>query len=476
LQKGNALYGRCLQNAVFGWRSQTPFGAQLCGVWGAPTGVSGALLQVCGAVKLHLTIFVPMTTLDILRKDQPDRVLLVCSGRLDATSTDHLTDYMERLVREGRYHVALDLARIDYLSSAGIRVLVMQYKNLQALNGRFYITESSENVAQVLEMVGMAKMFGAPDRQAGVSAKEKENDFVSHAQGYTFRMQVLNEKASTKVICTGSPYKIKSSDYEENDTRIVVAEQGNFALGLGAIGESFQSCSERFGEYLLLNGMAAYLPSDGSKKPDYMISHGQLTAQLAELYGLHFSAPFSHRILFDPGQETSGLEPGLELSHWAAHISFLTGYKSWAFVMVAESAGLIGTSLNVSPVGGKSLFTFPEVKDAVRFTTEPAHLKMQTVSVGIVSGHPGSECNAFLRPLKDNTLLSHIHTAVFPYIPLKKNDHMPDESIDHLINNAGLVDILHLLTDDRPLAGLGDSAFLQGACWIVPVERFVINP
>jgi len=64
LQKGNALYGRCLQNAVFGWRSQTPFGAQLCGVCGAPTGVfgaslrvCGALLRVCGAVKLHLTIF-----------------------------------------------------------------------------------------------------------------------------------------------------------------------------------------------------------------------------------------------------------------------------------------------------------------------------------------------------------------------------------------------------------------------------------
>jgi hypothetical protein len=51
---------------------------------------------------------------------------------------------------------------------------------------------------------------------------------------------------------------------------------------------------------VLLNGTAAYLPSDGSKKPDYMISHGQLTARLTEVYGLHFSAPFSHRILFEP--------------------------------------------------------------------------------------------------------------------------------------------------------------------------------
>ncbi|HRW95103.1 MAG TPA: STAS domain-containing protein [Bacteroidales bacterium] len=388
---------------------------------------------------------------------------------MDATSTDHLTDYMERLVREGKYHVALDLARIDYLSSAGIRVLVMQYKNLQALNGLFYITESSENVAQVLGLVGMAGMFSAPDRQAGASAKEKEKDFVSQAHGYTFRMQVLDEQASTTVICTGSPQKTATSGFTEDDTRTVTSAKEKYALGLGAIGESFQACSQRFGEYLLLNGMAAYLPADGSKKPDYMISHGQLTAQLAELYGLHFSAPFSHRILFDPGKEASGLE----LSRWAREVARLTGFENWAFVMIAESAGLIGSSLNISPVGGKPLFTFPQVKDAVRFTTEPAHVKMQTVSVGIICGRPVSECNAFLRPLKDNTLLSHIHTAVFPYVPLKKNDQMPDESIDHLINNAGLVDILHLLTDDRPLAGLGESAFLQGACWIVPVEAFV---
>ena len=414
-----------------------------------------------------------MTTLDIQREDQQDqRVVLHCSGRLDATSTDHLTDYMERLVREGKYHVALDLARIDYLSSAGIRVLVMQHKNLQALSGLFYITESSENVAQVLAMVGMSAMFSAPDHQAGAQAKEELQDFVTEQDGYVFRMQELDKQAATTVTCSGEPQRITAGDYTQKDTRTVTSAQGKYALGLGAIGDSFQACRQRFGEFMLLNGIAAYLPSDGSKKPDYMISHGQLIAQLTELYGLYFSAPFSHRILFEPGQETSGLE----LSQWAREVARLTGYEKWAFVMVAESAGLIGTSLNVSPVGGKPLFTYPEVKDTVRFTTEPAHLKKQTVSVGIVSEHLESECKAFLRPLKDNALLAHVHTAVFPYIPLKKNDQMPDDSIDRLINNAGLTDILHLLTDDRPLAGLGESAFLQGACWIVPVEELVINP
>jgi hypothetical protein len=222
-----------------------------------------------------------------------------------------------------------------------------------------------------------------------------------------------------------------------------------------------------------------------------MISRGQLTARLAEVYGLHFSAPFSHRILFEPtggdfGPETSS--SALELSPWAQEVARLTGFKQWAFVMIAESAGLIGTSLNVSPVGGRPLFTYPEVKEAVRFTTEPAHAKMQTVSVGVVSGAPGApetpdasetpdapeaECRVFLRPMKDNAWHAHIHTAVFPYIPLKKAETGPEDTTAHLFENAGLTDILHLLPDDRPLTGLGESAFLQGVCWVVPVEKFV---
>jgi len=427
-----------------------------------------------------------MSTLDILREDEKDRVLLHCSGRLDATSVDHLTDYMDRLVREGKYQVALDLSGINYLSSAGIRALVVQHKNLQSLNGYFTITKSSENVAQVLDMVGMSGMFSQLDHKA-CPAKEAIKDIITREEGYVFRMQELDKQASTTVICSGEPERIAAGNYTREDTRTITPARGKFALGLGAIGESFPECSGRFGEYLFLNGMAAYLPADASKKPDYMINHRKLIARFTEVYGLHFSGPFSHRVVFEPGQEASTLE----LSSLARLISRLTGYRNWAFVMIAQSAGLIGTSLNVSPVDGRALFSYPGVKDAVRFTTEPAHLRMQTISAGIVSkapapavapgaaevavapGETGTPCRNFLRPMKDNTLLAHIHTAVFPYIPLKKHDLSPDDTINHLLDDAGLADILHLLCDDRPLSGLGESAFRQGMCWVVPVEKFV---
>ena len=101
-----------------------------------------------------------MTNLEINRESNGDEILLKCTGRLDANQTGHLNDYIDRLVREGLYQISLDMTGIEYLSSAGIRSLVTQYKNLKAINGNFHIAAMSENVRQVLNMVGMVEMLG----------------------------------------------------------------------------------------------------------------------------------------------------------------------------------------------------------------------------------------------------------------------------------------------------------------------------
>ncbi len=100
-----------------------------------------------------------MNKLEITREDRGEEVFLRCSGRLDANQAGHLNEAIDRLVREGKYHISLDLTEIEYLSSAGIRSLMTQYKNLKAVNGDFAIVEMSAYVRQILGMVGMAGMF-----------------------------------------------------------------------------------------------------------------------------------------------------------------------------------------------------------------------------------------------------------------------------------------------------------------------------
>lgn len=408
-----------------------------------------------------------MDNLEIVKEIRGDEVELTCTGRLDANRAGHLNDYIDRLVREGQYHIALDLNGIEYLSSAGIRSLINQHKNLKTVNGYFYIKTMSENVRQVLNMVGLETMLSeAPVKKAPAQSDEKAEG-VHQADGFTFQVTPLSAESSSEIGLYGNPDLIKDSAFEAANARLVKSENNKFAIGLGAIGDSFDECKNRFGEYMMLGKNIAYLPADGSKKPDYMVSSGQLVASLSELYGLHFEGNFSHIIRFD----YLSVNSTIGLSQLVDNIAKITALHDFALVMVAENGGLIGTSLNASPVEGRKLFSFPEIKETVNFTTEPAHAKKLTLSIGYFSAEKNKDNEKFLRPLGPESKFSgHTHTAVFPYIPLKKRDIDLNETIEFLFETSELTDILHLTNDTREIVGLGESQFVQGFCWIVPVS------
>ena len=413
-----------------------------------------------------------MNNLEINQENLDHEVLLKCTGRLDANQAGHLNDYIDRLVREGNYHISLDMTGIEYLSSAGIRALVTQYKNLKAINGSFYIRSMSDNVNQVLNMVGMINMLSEVPQKVTAEVKAETAQDRLEMDGFQFNFIPLSPEGKTTAVLYGQPEVALQSAFEARHARQVQSTDNHFAIGLGAIGDSFDECRNRFGEYIMIGKSVAYLPADGSKKPDYMVSSGQLVASLIELYGLHFDGNFSHLVRFEPRK--SGTTTGI--TQLAEAIGKLTGYTQFALVMVAESGGLIGASLNASPVGGKKIFTFPEVKETINFTTEPAYNKMLTLSVGLISADNANGAEKFLRPLKSGGHQSgHLHTAVFPYIPLKKTDIDLNETIDYLLNSSELTDILHLTNDTHEITGLGESQFVQGFCWIVPVESTQIT-
>jgi len=407
-----------------------------------------------------------MTNLEINRESNGDEILLKCTGRLDANQAGHLNDYVDRLVREGLYQISLDMTGIEYLSSAGIRSLVTQYKNLKAINGNFHISAMSENVKQVLNMVGMVEMLSQQAKKVIIEEKKRETGNQLVSNGFRFKLSDLLPNGNTKATFYGAPEQIKESGFKQNHSRQINSEEKHFAIGLGAIGDSFDECKNRFGEYIMMGKNIAYLPADGSKKPDYMVSSGQLIASLTELYGIHFEGNFSHLAYFEP----EDLKNTIGLSQLAESIQKMTNFKQMAVVMVAESGGLIGTSLNAPPVDGTKIFSFPEVKETMNFTTEPAHYKMLTLSVGFFSSEEKNG-NKFLRPLGEGSSISaHVHTAVFPFTPLKKTDIDLNETIDYLFETSELKDILHLINDNREISGQGESQFVQGFCWIVPIE------
>src|ERR1044071_7770186 len=95
-----------------------------------------------------------------ITKTQRDEVLeLKLRGRLDAYWADHVGKAIDDAIRAGSHRIELNLARVDYLSSAGLRLLLKYYKQLQAVQGSLSITRPSAGASTILKLAGFAEMM-----------------------------------------------------------------------------------------------------------------------------------------------------------------------------------------------------------------------------------------------------------------------------------------------------------------------------
>ena len=98
-----------------------------------------------------------------IETNEADGVIrFVFEGRLDAvTSEGAETDITKAIVEKGRY--LYNLAALDYISSAGLRVLLATTKMIQRKEGRFVMCSPNDNVRHILDISGFASIFPLVD-------------------------------------------------------------------------------------------------------------------------------------------------------------------------------------------------------------------------------------------------------------------------------------------------------------------------
>src|SRR5580765_6579241 len=88
-----------------------------------------------------------------------DRLELRLQGRFDANWADHVGTAIEAAIRAGQHHIDLDLELVPYISSAGVRVLVRYFKQLNSVGGRVRIVRTTSAVLSTLQLSGIASML-----------------------------------------------------------------------------------------------------------------------------------------------------------------------------------------------------------------------------------------------------------------------------------------------------------------------------
>jgi len=407
-----------------------------------------------------------------ITKIQHDDVLeLKLRGRLDAYWADHVGKAIDDAIRAGSHRIELNFSQVDYLSSAGLRVLVKFYKELKAVQGSLTITEPSGGAFAILKMAGFARMLVAAPSPAAVTPAKPEPHSIEKS-GVIF--QVFDQSPGARLQCSliGKPEKFFDGGFQEADCACVSLPPGTFGLGLGAFGSGFQDCRERFGEFVAVAGMAAALSTDGSSVPDFVATEEALIPELKVLYALAGKGRFAQMMRFDAKPEPPGV---IGLSGLVDAAMEISGADAAGVVFLAESAGLVGAALRRSPgrADAKSPLEFPAIRDWLSFTTERTNERNLTLVVGVALREPPAHVAPFVRLLSpDARVHGHFHAALFPYRPVQRGELHLDKEIGGLMAADRAQTLLHLLIDDREFEGLGQSEFMRGACWIGPIADF----
>ena len=84
---------------------------------------------------------------------------LFLKGRVTSMNANVFQYKLDDEFAKGHTNIVVNMMQVVFLSSAGIRVLLMYFKKAKELGGTFFIEHPSENVANVLGMTALDDML-----------------------------------------------------------------------------------------------------------------------------------------------------------------------------------------------------------------------------------------------------------------------------------------------------------------------------
>ena len=98
-----------------------------------------------------------MIEFNVLKKD--DVAVVSLKGRLDANTSDDIQAKLLKLIDKGEKLIAIDSAQLDYISSAGLRVILMALKKMKTVDGKLAVFALKDHIKEVFDISGFTSML-----------------------------------------------------------------------------------------------------------------------------------------------------------------------------------------------------------------------------------------------------------------------------------------------------------------------------
>lgn len=390
---------------------------------------------------------------------------LVLTGRIDAMSAGEIARRLDAFMTAGERMIGMDLDGVNYMSSAGIRVLLSAQKKLMRVNGQIVLARVRPDIRDILAMSGLDTLFriGATRLKAAeaVGAEVQDQTPVSKILNDIPFVCLERDASPGSLTLIGDTRPLTRAAYDEQDVVTIPSNEMPFGLGLGSLGQEWDQFKGLFGEAMVIDHSLFFYPAVKNSAVDFMLwSRGNPPIPYRFLNGLAFQGAYRYVAAFTTGGDTPSLDDLIEA------LFRLSGAPLLGVVCLGESKGIWGMHLRHVPVKGfeegpeEDIFSPARIHDWMDLPVEPGFVNHAVVCVGIAVRDRGSlppPMKAYFP--KDQRF--HMHGGVF-----KRGLFSTDP--------AGFEqEILRVLTEFEPLRVqhlMGRSLFRNGIVGVVELE------
>lgn len=103
--------------------------------------------------------------MQISQQEYKHCTLLKINGRIDSDTAPELEQKLEALFKDKQYRLVVEMSGVDFISSAGLRVLITARKTARAGRGDVRLASITDRIKSTLELVGFDKLFQTYDKE-----------------------------------------------------------------------------------------------------------------------------------------------------------------------------------------------------------------------------------------------------------------------------------------------------------------------
>lgn len=87
------------------------------------------------------------------------QIVVALTGRIDSTAAVEFEEKLIEIIDTGCHTMLVDFHSVQFISSAGLRVLLLAAKKVKPYGGKILLCEMSKDVREVFDISGFSSIF-----------------------------------------------------------------------------------------------------------------------------------------------------------------------------------------------------------------------------------------------------------------------------------------------------------------------------